>query len=1231
MKTGICLFSLVFLLSSYFYPNRQNAIENIHYDEFNCNDPHLLPPVGVHKANLSASGTNDGSIHFEFEPDDATDAIVKTIEFSIDGGATFPYNAPDDSGTYDISGLAAGSYHIKARWQGETCELELGTLILIPDPCSSYTIDQTAPNILFIVADDFGLEAAPSSVENLPTPSGTPMKANMPVLENLASQGLIFDNAWSTPFCAPTRAGIITGKHGFRTGVVNIPSHNSLRQEEITLQRHIDTQFPNKYEQAIIGKWHLNNEMDLSQDDAKRYPATLGIPYFDGLLRGSTGSYYNWTRQITIKDVSAPNDILTNTSEQYITTALTDASLQWIEDQGQNPWHLWLTHFAPHAPFHKPPNHLHTKDHLLSTGENSCDYYIAMLESLDKEVGRLLDNMCQNVKDNTIIIFISDNGTPNSVLQSPFPQGKGKGTLRQGGVRVPMIVTGAGVTRIGDRDSTLVNTTDLFATIAGIAGSTENQIHDSKNLVPLFSQAPIITSPSCTNPTYQYNYTNHIGGWAVSNEQYKLIHKFNGNDLLFDINSNCNSPSANNNDPYELQDLYNDPSLSAIRDELYNKGLEIRGELCLIDTSPNGSNFDINLSHETSQGANDGVIDISFTPDPNQTGIEFSLDGITYPYPTYDDYNYGYDYHTVGNYSITGLAAGTYPLFVRWQNDDCPTLLGNYTINASSVDCQSDYPNVSIVAVHDADAGASNGSIDLEFDNNPGWTDMKFSINGGVNYPYTASMNGQGTGTTNKSIYYRPFGSYDIWAKWAGGDCPIFVETVHLGEPCNPSSLPPVLPIVKIDKTDESAPSLNDGSIIFSILDVPERGQIEFSIDGGASFPLQVNDNIGSTTWGNLEPGNYHLWARWGAEDCPIFLGTVAINPACTYNLFPNTTISITDESIIGDGGSIQFSLPNNSLYFEISIDGGVTYPYQHIGPNLDLTTFNIDGLAPRDYNIWIRWMHNICPKPQHLGIVTVGSPHTCDLLFEEDFESNVNDGYGIWNNGGLNCRRHIDDALFATSGDYCVRLRSAGFYSKVTSNSLDLQNHGNVRLDFNFMTRSMEAGENFFLKMSLDGGSSFINVPIKDWAKGTDFENNIRYNESIEIAGPFTDQTVFRFRCDASGSQDWVYIDDIRIYGCPNPSPRIMSDLISQNAMTLHAYPNPTRDKFQVEINSPSDSKASFEIINIDGKSMYESRLNLKEGGNIQEIDMSNYPTGIYTFILRTKDSNETLKIVKL
>lgn len=405
-------------------------------------------------------------------------------------------------------------------------------------------ISEDHPNILLIIADDLGIESTPCYNTNSIRPP-------MPTLESLCADGLVFDNVWSNPFCAPTRASMITGKHGVRTGVLNIPTNNTLDVDEVTIQRYINEQLPDTYCQAVIGKWHLNNE--ISDND---YPAKMGIPHFDGFIRGTVSRYTDWTRVV--------NGVAGN-SNKYTTTSFTDSAIDWIDDRGDSPWFLWLSYNAPHKPFHLPPRDLHSRDEL-SGGVNSIasdplSYYHAMIETMDTEMGRLLASIPNDVRENTTIIFISDNGTMEEAIQLPYASNQAKGTLFQGGIHIPMVVQGAGVSRIGERESGLVNSTDIFATVANIAGVEIDEINDSKSFVPLLS-APITVRDE--------NYTDMISGWSYRNERYKLVYKIGGIKRLYDLE----------NDPYENTNLIEttDINLQLIIAELEAKGLALRGE-----------------------------------------------------------------------------------------------------------------------------------------------------------------------------------------------------------------------------------------------------------------------------------------------------------------------------------------------------------------------------------------------------------------------------------------------------------------------------------------------------------------------------------------------------------------------------------------------------------------------------------------------------------------------------
>ncbi len=399
----------------------------------------------------------------------------------------------------------------------------------------------TDPNILFVIADDMGLDASPGySI-------GT-QKPQMPNLQNLINTGVRFNNVWSNPTCSPTRAGIITGKYGIRNGVIKVS--DVLSTSEISLHKYIETNTNSEYSSAVIGKWHLSNN--------ENHPNDMGINYYAGSLGGGLQSYSNWNLNINGQ---------TTTSTDYVTTKTTDLAIDWINNQTK-PWFLWLAYNAPHPPFHLPPNNLHTQGALptdqASIDANPLPYYLAMIEAMDSEYGRLLSSMTQAEKDNTIIVFIGDNGTPNQVLQG---FSRGKGTIYQGGINVPMIISGKGVTRFNQTDDALINTTDLFATIADIAGINTSTINDSKSFKSL------LTSVVNTNER-EYTFVedgNDDGSvdFTIRNTSHKYILFENGNEALFNLT----------NDPLEVTNLMSNALSSSdndIKDELVAKLVEIR-------------------------------------------------------------------------------------------------------------------------------------------------------------------------------------------------------------------------------------------------------------------------------------------------------------------------------------------------------------------------------------------------------------------------------------------------------------------------------------------------------------------------------------------------------------------------------------------------------------------------------------------------------------------------------
>ena len=173
-------------------------------------------------------------------------------------------------------------------------------------------------------------------------------------------------------------------------------------------------------------------------------------------------------------------------------------------------------------------------------------------------------------------------------------------------------------------------------------------------------------------------------------------------------------------------------------------------------------------------------------------------------------------------------------------------------------------------------------------------------------------------------------------------------------------------------------------------------------------------------------------------------------------------------------------------------------------------------------------------------GTPTTGNPGL-DLF--EDFET----GWGIWNDGGVDASR-VDNASYANSGSFSIGLQDNTATSTMTTSNLDLSMAGEITVNFSFFLVSFESGEDFWLQISTDGGNNFST--LETWAQGNGFQNNVRYNESIDIPGPFTANTQIRFRADASGDGDDVYLDDISIKACnPFPSVQLAAKVFFQGA----------------------------------------------------------------------------------
>ena len=383
-------------------------------------------------------------------------------------------------------------------------------------------------NILLIIADDYGVDS--SALYNS-TANGATLPPT-PNIQSLVTNGVVFRNAYANPVCSPTRSCILTGQHGFRTGVGDIVDMGAaLTAAAFTLPEAL-TNAATGHAMAQFGKWHLAS--------GPNTPRTVGgWTNYAGNLVGAIANYTNWSKTV--------NGTTTAGNTNYATTDLVNDAVSWINARGTNSWFVWAAFNAPHSPFHSPPQSL-CPSYPINTLTNNRRRFEAMTEAMDTEIGRLLASVD---RANTHVIFIGDNGTPGSIIAPPYSASRGKDTLYEGGIHVPLIISSPDVVSPNRTNDTPVNAVDLFATILELAGTSaavavpSSVKIDSQSLVPVLQSTNTI-SRRAYSEVFGANVPASSGGRALRDSRYKLIRFNNGVDEFYDLQT----------DPYELTNLF---------------------------------------------------------------------------------------------------------------------------------------------------------------------------------------------------------------------------------------------------------------------------------------------------------------------------------------------------------------------------------------------------------------------------------------------------------------------------------------------------------------------------------------------------------------------------------------------------------------------------------------------------------------------------------------------------
>jgi arylsulfatase A-like enzyme len=345
------------------------------------------------------------------------------------------------------------------------------TFLSLPLAAAAAPAAPKQPNVIVLLADDLGSADLGCTGAEFDTPN----------LNKFATQGVRFERFHSFPVCSPTRSALMTGRSPMRLGVCYhvirpwMPNH--LPMEEHLLPQTFKAA---GYQTAMAGKWHLGHAR------GAYWPHRRGFDRAYGHVNGAI-DYFTHERDGGL-DWHRNGEPL---HEQGYTTDLIGAeAVRNIKNRDRaKPFFLYVPFNAPHAPLEAPPELL--EKYAKRIPDKNRHIYAAMVERMDAACGRILATLDEErIAEETIVFFFSDNGGPTALGASNKPLRAGKGTVYQGGLRVPAIMRWPGRIQPGTRTSQTAAAFDIFPTLAAAAGvKPQSKLpFDGRNLWPTLSR-----------------------------------------------------------------------------------------------------------------------------------------------------------------------------------------------------------------------------------------------------------------------------------------------------------------------------------------------------------------------------------------------------------------------------------------------------------------------------------------------------------------------------------------------------------------------------------------------------------------------------------------------------------------------------------------------------------------------------------------------------------------------
>ncbi len=421
------------------------------------------------------------------------------------------------------------------------------------------SLEVSQPNLVVIMTDDQGwADVGFNGCQDIPTPH----------IDRIAQEGVRFVEAYVTfPVCGPSRAGFLTGRYQDRFGFTTNPSIDPCNPEAgLPLEEETIAQVLQKadYRSAIIGKWHMGTHPLF-------HPLERGFDYFFGFLSGGHNYYphdlyLNDITQVTKKWEWYRTKLIENrqpiNTHEYLTDELSNAAVRFIKKQSDDGQHfmLYLAYNAPHTPLQATEEYLarfpDIKDEKRKT-------YAAMVSAVDDGVGWILQTLVdQGIDENTLIVFLSDNGGASNNASQNTPLRGFKSDLFEGGIRVPLAMRWKGVIPAGQHFNKPVSSLDIMATIV------------AQNEIPIAPERPLdgvdlipfLTKKKDGDPhDYLFWRKWEQDAMAVRKDHLKLVSNWNQEgglpflfDVVSDISENKQLAGDNQQDLDDLMSHWND-------------------------------------------------------------------------------------------------------------------------------------------------------------------------------------------------------------------------------------------------------------------------------------------------------------------------------------------------------------------------------------------------------------------------------------------------------------------------------------------------------------------------------------------------------------------------------------------------------------------------------------------------------------------------------------------------